>query len=75
MRCSWTGSREASGGPGGTPPSEFGLAADLATSQGTVRKALDEMAAENLVVIDGRPAEWRRSWCRTDDVHYLSELR
>ena len=31
-------------------PSEFDLAADLATSQGTVRKALDELAAENLVV-------------------------
>ncbi len=31
-------------------PSEFEIAADLATSQGTVRKALDEMAAENLVV-------------------------
>lgn len=31
-------------------PSEFEIAAELATSQGTVRKALDEMAAENLVV-------------------------
>jgi GntR family transcriptional regulator len=31
-------------------PSEIEIAAELATSQGTVRKALDEMAAENLVV-------------------------
>lgn len=31
-------------------PSEMDIAAELATSQGTVRKALDEMASENLVV-------------------------
>lgn len=31
-------------------PSEFELAADLGVSQGTVRKALDDMAAERLVV-------------------------
>lgn len=31
-------------------PSEFEIAADLGVSQGTVRKALDEMAAERLVV-------------------------
>lgn len=31
-------------------PSEFEIAAELATSQGTVRKALDEMTAERLVV-------------------------
>ncbi len=30
-------------------PSEFALAAELGVSQGTVRKALDSMAAENLV--------------------------
>jgi len=31
-------------------PSEFSLADELGVSQGTVRKALDEMTAENLVV-------------------------
>ena len=31
-------------------PSEFEIAADLGVSQGTVRKALDEMTAENLLV-------------------------
>ena len=36
--------------PAGTAlPSEFALAAELGVSQGTVRKALDAMAAENLV--------------------------
>jgi GntR family transcriptional regulator len=25
--------------------------------------------------IDGRPVEWRRSLCRTDNIHYLSDLR
>lgn len=25
--------------------------------------------------LDGRPAEWRRSWCVTDRLHYLSDLR
>ncbi|MET0314669.1 MAG: GntR family transcriptional regulator [Hansschlegelia sp.] len=36
--------------PGEPLPSEFQLAAELGVSQGTVRKALDAMAAENLVV-------------------------
>ncbi|MGE4373177.1 MAG: GntR family transcriptional regulator [Xanthobacter sp.] len=36
--------------PGEPLPSEMQLAAELGVSQGTVRKALDEMAAENLVV-------------------------
>lgn len=36
--------------PGGTLPSEPDIAADLGVSHGTVRKALDELAAENLVV-------------------------
>jgi GntR family transcriptional regulator len=36
--------------PGEALPSEFEIAAELATSQGTVRKALDEMTAERLVV-------------------------
>lgn len=36
--------------PGDALPSEMQLAADLGVSQGTVRKALDAMAAENLVV-------------------------
>ncbi|MBX3539263.1 MAG: GntR family transcriptional regulator [Chelatococcus sp.] len=36
--------------PGEALPSEMQLAADLGVSQGTVRKALDAMAAENLVV-------------------------
>ena len=31
-------------------PSEFEIAADLGVSQGTVRKALDELTAENLLV-------------------------
>lgn len=31
-------------------PSEFQLAAEIGVSQGTVRKALDEMAAENILV-------------------------
>ncbi len=36
--------------PGDLLPSEMQLAAELRVSQGTVRKALDAMAAENLVV-------------------------
>lgn len=36
--------------PGGILPSEPEIAADLGVSQGTVRKALDDMTAENLVV-------------------------
>src|SRR3954449_5070932 len=36
--------------PGQLLPSEPELAVDLGVSQGTVRKALDEMAAENLVI-------------------------
>jgi GntR family transcriptional regulator len=36
--------------PGQVLPSEPEIARDLGVSQGTVRKALDEMAAENLVV-------------------------
>lgn len=36
--------------PGDLLPSEFGLAAEFKVSQGTVRKALDELAAQNLVV-------------------------
>jgi GntR family transcriptional regulator len=36
--------------PGQVLPSEFEIAADLGVSQGTVRKALDEMTAENLLV-------------------------
>src|SRR5215212_10050220 len=36
--------------PGQLLPSEPELASDLGVSQGTVRKALDEMTAENLVV-------------------------
>ena len=36
--------------PGEALPSEFEIAADVGVSQGTVRKALDEMTAERLVV-------------------------
>jgi GntR family transcriptional regulator len=36
--------------PGNLLPSEFQLAEDLGVSQGTVRKALDEMTASNLLV-------------------------
>jgi GntR family transcriptional regulator len=36
--------------PGELLPSEFQLAAQFGVSQGTVRKALDELAAENVVV-------------------------
>ncbi|WP_244607348.1 GntR family transcriptional regulator [Bosea sp. CS1GBMeth4] len=36
--------------PGAALPSEGQLAAEIGVSQGTVRKALDELAAENLVV-------------------------
>ena len=36
--------------PGDTIPSEFDLAARYRVSQGTVRKAVDELAAENLLV-------------------------
>src|ERR687898_3589230 len=36
--------------PGQILPSEFEIAADLGVSPGTVRKALDEMTAENLLV-------------------------
>jgi GntR family transcriptional regulator len=45
-------SRVASGEwpPGTFLPSEFALAATYGISQGTVRKALDELAAENIVV-------------------------
>ncbi len=35
--------------PGEALPSEFALAAEFRVSQGTVRKALDELAAQNLV--------------------------
>ena len=35
--------------PGEALPSEFGLAAEFRVSQGTVRKALDELAAQNLL--------------------------
>ena len=37
-------------GPGDVIPSESELAARFGVSQGTVRKAIDEMAAENLLV-------------------------
>ena len=37
-------------GPGGAIPSELDLAARFRVSQGTVRKAIDEMAAERLLV-------------------------
>lgn len=36
--------------PGEALPSEFSLAAEFKVSQGTVRKALDDLAAQNLVV-------------------------
>lgn len=36
--------------PGGLLPSEGQLAAELGVSQGTVRKALDEMEGENLII-------------------------
>ncbi len=36
--------------PGEALPNEFQLAADFGVSQGTVRKALDELAQENIVV-------------------------
>ena len=36
--------------PGQMLPSEFAIAADLGVSQGTVRKALDELAGEGVVV-------------------------
>ncbi len=36
--------------PGDVIPSEFDLAARFGVSQGTVRKAIDELAAENLLV-------------------------
>ena len=37
-------------GPGAAIPSEMELAARYGVSQGTVRKAIDELAAENIVV-------------------------
>jgi GntR family transcriptional regulator len=37
-------------GPGQAIPSEMDLAARFRVSQGTVRKAIDEMATENLLV-------------------------
>ena len=43
--------------PGELIPSEVELASRFKVSQGTVRKAIDELAAENLVV--------RRSWSTT----------
>ncbi|MGA0941015.1 MAG: GntR family transcriptional regulator, partial [Burkholderiaceae bacterium] len=36
--------------PGDVIPSEFDLAARFGVSQGTVRKAIDELASENLLV-------------------------
>jgi GntR family transcriptional regulator len=36
--------------PGEALPSEFSLAAEFKVSQGTVRKALDELAAQNVIV-------------------------
>ncbi|MDR1890469.1 MAG: GntR family transcriptional regulator [Zoogloeaceae bacterium] len=41
---------EGEWGPGAMIPSEADLAARFGVSQGTVRKAIDEMAAENLLV-------------------------
>lgn len=41
---------EGEWGPGGAIPSEGELAARFNVSQGTVRKAIDEMAAENMLV-------------------------
>ncbi len=41
---------EGEWGPGDAIPSEAELAAHFSVSQGTVRKAIDEMAAENLLV-------------------------
>jgi GntR family transcriptional regulator len=42
--------RPASGSPGEAIPSEMDLAARFKVSQGTVRKAIDELAADNLLV-------------------------
>lgn len=46
-------------------------AAQLGCEVGTPLLAVDRLAH----TIDGRLAEWRRSACRTDGVHYLAELR
>jgi len=44
------GLRKGEWGPGEPIPSEVELAVRFRVSQGTVRKAIDELAAENLVV-------------------------
>ena len=46
-------------------------AASLRVSPGSPLLLVDRVAA----AIDGRPAEWRVSLCRTDDLHYLSDLK
>ena len=48
--CSCRASPRASGRPGEAIPSELELAARYGVSQGTVRKAIDALAADNLVV-------------------------
>ena len=42
--------QQGEGKPGEVIPSEFDLAARYKVSQGTVRKAIDELAADNLLV-------------------------
>jgi GntR family transcriptional regulator len=44
------GCKQASGGPARPSPARFDLAARYKVSQGTVRKAIDELAAENLLM-------------------------
>lgn len=46
-------------------------AAPLEVAVGTPLLAIDRLAT----TLDGRVAEWRVSLCRTDHVHYLSDLR
>jgi GntR family transcriptional regulator len=46
--------------PGDLIPSEMDLAARFRVSQGTVRKAIDELSAENLVV----RRQGQRHFCR-----------
>ncbi len=46
-------------------------ASSLGVPEGTPLLLVDRLAA----AIDGRPVEWRLSSCRTDDLHYLSDLK
>ena len=59
--------------PGESIPSEFDLAARYQVSQGTVRKAIDELAADNLLIRrQGREPLFPPIMKRTFDIVFTS---